>query len=113
LVALKPQLGATVKLNVDGSYLGNPDLSGFKYLIKDTNDNWLFGFSNSCGITTNMIAKLQAIFHNFQMVWNNGFQHVKCELDCQSTLTLIKEGVLTTHPYAPVINLIKIFINYP
>ena len=51
--------------------------------------------------------------HNFQMVWNNGFRHVECELDCQSTLTLIKEGVLTTHPYAPVIDLIKIFIDYP
>jgi len=59
LVAWKPPLGATVKLNVDGSYLGNPSRSRFEYLIKDTNGNWLFGFSSSCGITTNMNAKPQ------------------------------------------------------
>jgi len=47
------------------------------------------------------------------MAWNNGFRHAECESDCQSALTLIKEGVPATHPYAPVIDLIKRFIDYP
>jgi len=113
LVAWKPPVGAAVKLNVDGSSLGNPGHYGFRGLIRDTNGNWLFGFFGSCGITTNMNAELQAIFHGLQMAWNNGFQHVECESDCQLALSLIKEGVPTTHPYAPVIDLIKRFIDYP
>jgi len=47
------------------------------------------------------------------MAWNNCFRHVECKWDCQAALIFIKEGVPTTHPYAPVIDLIKRFINYP
>jgi hypothetical protein len=38
---------------------------------------------------------------------------VECESDCQSALKLIKEAVPTTHLYAPIIDLIKRFIDYP
>jgi len=113
LVAWKPPVGAAVKLNMDGSSLGNSGHYEFRGLIRDTNGNWLFDFFVSCGITTNMNAELQTIFHDLQMAWNNGFRHVECESYCQSTLTLIKEEFSTTHPHAPVIDLIKRFIDYP
>jgi ribonuclease HI len=113
LVSWKPPSGAAVKLNVDGSSVGNPGRSGFGGLIRDTNDNWLLGFSGSCGITTNINAELQAIFYGLEKAWSHGCRHVKSESDCQSALKLIKEWVPTTHPYAPIIDLIKRFIDYP
>jgi hypothetical protein len=104
LVSWKPPSGAAVKLNVDGSSLGNPGRSGFGGLIRDTNGNWLLGFSGSCGITTNINAELQAIFYGLEKAWSHGYRHVECESDCQSALKLIKEGVpIQTHLYAPII----------
>ncbi|PNX58316.1 hypothetical protein L195_g059131, partial [Trifolium pratense] len=67
----------------------------------------------SGGITTNINAELQAILHSFQMAWNNGYRYVECESDCQSDLNFIQDEVHTTHLYAPVIDLIKRFIDYP
>jgi hypothetical protein len=110
LVSWKPPSGAAVKLNVDGSSLGNPGRSGFGGLIRDTNGNWLLGFSGSCGITTNINAELQAIFYGLEKAWSHGYRHVECESDCQSALKLIKEGVPTIYLYAPIIDLIKRFI---
>jgi hypothetical protein len=96
LVSWKPPSGATVKLNVDGSSLGNPGCSGFGGLICDTNGNWLLGFSGSCGITTNINAELQAIFYSLEKAWCYGYRYVEYESDCQLALKLIKEGIHTT-----------------
>ncbi|PNX82209.1 ribonuclease H [Trifolium pratense] len=81
MVAWKPPTSPAVKLNVDGSSLGNPVRCGF--------------------------GELQAILHGLQMAWNNGFRRVECESDCQSALDFIQNGVPTTHLYTPVIDLIK------
>ncbi|CAJ2664582.1 unnamed protein product [Trifolium pratense] len=47
------------------------------------------------------------------MAWNNGYRYVECESDCQLDLNFIQDEVHTTHLYAPVIDLIKKFIDYP
>ncbi|CAJ2664588.1 unnamed protein product [Trifolium pratense] len=47
------------------------------------------------------------------MAWNIGYRYVECESDCQSDLNFIQDEVHTTHLYAPVIDLIKRFIDYP
>jgi hypothetical protein len=47
-----------------------------------------------------------------EKAWSYGYRHVECESNYQSALKLIKEGVTTTHPYAPIIDLIERFIDY-
>ncbi|XP_045797907.1 uncharacterized protein LOC123892111 [Trifolium pratense] len=67
---------------------------------------------SQAGITTNINAELQTILNGLQMAWNNGFLYVECKSDCQSALNFIHDGVPTTHLYAPVIDLIRRFIDY-
>lgn len=69
----KPPSGAEAKLNVDDNSFCNSGLIG---LIYELNGNWLLGFSCGCDIITNMNEKLQAIFHNLEMTWGHGYQHV-------------------------------------
>lgn len=55
---------------------------GLEGLIWDIDGNWLLGFPSNYDITINMNVELQAIFHDLQMAWNNGFWPVECESDC-------------------------------
>jgi len=59
-------------------------------------------------LTTNINAELRAISYGLQIIWDHGFRDIICELDSQTTLTLIKDGVLLTHSYhkscAPLID---------
>jgi len=61
-------------------------------------------FAESYGYITNIKIELCVISYGMQITWDHDFRDIICELDSQTTLTFIKDGVLPTHPYA--INLI-------
>ncbi|KAG4980184.1 hypothetical protein JHK82_033420 [Glycine max] len=60
------QFQHAVKLKVDGSFIGNPSLSGFGGLLHDSLVQWLGGFVDSCSHSTNMEAEFQAIH---KVIW--------------------------------------------
>lgn len=99
----------TVKLNVDGSYLGNLGRSGYGGIIHNSSGAWLLGFSGSCGFTTNLNAELQAIAHGLELSWSRGYREVMCESNSETALALVKDGVQQTHPYAPIVDYIRSF----
>jgi ribonuclease HI len=49
-------------LNVDGSSIGNPDISGFGGLIRKVDGGWVHGFSGNVGHTNILHAELMAIY---------------------------------------------------
>lgn len=113
MVAWLPPHENYVKLNVDGSSLGNPGSSGYGGLIRSTTGEWIMGFSGFCGITTNLNAELLAIAYGLHIAWGKGYKEVICESDSQMSLDLIAKRVLVTHPYAPLIEHIRSFISRP
>ena len=54
-----------VKLNTDGSSLGNPGLAGGGGVIHDIEGAWIMGFVRNIGITSRYIAELWALRDGF------------------------------------------------
>ena len=50
-----------IKLNTDGSAIGNPGLAGAGGILGDSSGWWLLGFSLNLGIVTNNMAELAAV----------------------------------------------------
>lgn len=101
----------TVKVNVDGSSLGNPGKAGFGGVIRDQDGRWICGFYGHLGMGTNLFPELQAIKHGFLLAWQKGYSSVICESDSQEALNLIHSADVRMHCYGVVISDIKVLIN--
>jgi len=49
------------KLNTNGASLGNLGKAGGEGIIRDSQGNWVKGFSRSIGYTTSVMSKLWAL----------------------------------------------------
>nr|KYP45057.1 hypothetical protein KK1_033419 [Cajanus cajan] len=55
-----------IKVNIDGNSVGNPKVSGFGGLIRDSYAQWKIEFSSYNGIATNMSFELMVITMGFK-----------------------------------------------
>jgi len=76
-----------IKLNNDGSSLGNPGPSSFRGIMRDSHGLWLSGFY---GHTTNMHAELFAILNEMHHTWNNKFRHIIIEINFLASIHLVE-----------------------
>ena len=70
-----------IKLNTDGSSLGNPGLAGARGIFRDFSGNWVSGFSLRLGLASNNIAKLWAIRQGPMLAWDLDFKFNQLETD--------------------------------
>ena len=75
-----PTLG-WVKLNTDGSSLGNPDQAGGGGVIRDHAGHWIRGFTRRVGVTTSLAAELWALRDGLSLIVDMGFLYVSIEMD--------------------------------
>jgi ribonuclease HI len=90
-------------LNVDGSSLGNPDVSGFGGLLRNDYDAWYCGFADNIGFSNILLAKLLAVYHGFRMTCEFGMSESVCYFDSKTTIKLIKEPVNDWHHYVAIL----------
>lgn len=88
-VVWTPPLGNIIKVNVDGSSLGNHGPAGFGGLIRNNAGEWICGFSGSCGYADNLTAEVHAIKHGVELAWDKGFKDVILESDSKCVLDLL------------------------
>ena len=50
-----------IKLNIDGSAIGNPRLAGARGLLRDGLGEWITGFSLHLGLASNNMAELAVV----------------------------------------------------
>ena len=50
-----------IKLNMDGSVIGNPGVASVGSLLRNSASAWISGFSLNMGITSNNIAELGVV----------------------------------------------------
>jgi ribonuclease HI len=62
-----------VKLDVDGSSLGNPGRIGTGGLIRNTGGTFIVGFTMFAG---NLLPELLGVLHGLKLAWNKGFRKV-------------------------------------
>ena len=76
-----------VKLNIDGSSLGNPGPSGARGVLRDSDGNVLSSFSLFLGSRTNMEAEALALLDGMQIT--AGFHELQVEMDSQALLNMV------------------------
>ncbi|GAU46107.1 hypothetical protein TSUD_95790 [Trifolium subterraneum] len=64
-----PTGGTCMILNVDGSSIGNPGVSGFRGLIRNSDDAWVQGFVGNMGFSNILHAELLA-HHYAAIIYN-------------------------------------------
>ncbi|KAL0012166.1 hypothetical protein SO802_007274, partial [Lithocarpus litseifolius] len=78
-----------VKLNTDGSSLGNPGRAGGGGLIRDEEGNWIVGFACKIGSTTSFLAELWALRDGLNLCLSYNFDAVEVELDAKAIVDAI------------------------
>ena len=79
------------KLDVDGSFFGNPGRTGLGGLVRTEDGNWVVLFSGYIGMSTNLHGELLALWHGLQVAWDMGLHQILCCSD--SVVSLVNKGV--------------------
>ncbi|PNX62930.1 ribonuclease H, partial [Trifolium pratense] len=98
-------------LNVDGSSIGNPGISGYGGIIGNADGTWVHGFVGNFGVTNILHAELMAIYKGLHLAWELNITDSWCYSNSVMTLKLITETVDEWHHYAAIINNIKDILN--
>ncbi|GAU12283.1 hypothetical protein TSUD_141910 [Trifolium subterraneum] len=99
--------GTGMILNVDGSSLGNPGISGFGGLIHNADGAWVLGFFGNLGVNNILHAELRAIYKGLLLAWDLNIKDLWCYSDSEMAIKLISESVDQWHHYAAILNNIQ------
>ena len=80
-----------VKLNTNGSSIGNPGLARGEGLIRNTNGEWVRGFVRAIGITTSAAAELWAFRDRIHLYIALKILVVIIELDAKLVVDLLQK----------------------
>ena len=100
-----------VKLNIDGSSLGNPGVAGFGGLIRAEGGVWVLGFSNYIPWADNLCVELLALRFGLQLAWQHGFRKIICEVDCMEVVRLVLHETSSFHRYVAIIRDIQSLLS--
>lgn len=80
-VKWNPPASGWLKLNVDGTSLGNPGLSGARGAIRDSRDELIAGFAIFTATSTNNFAEFMGLLQGLRIARFLGLQQVEIEMD--------------------------------
>ncbi|KAL0016783.1 hypothetical protein SO802_003852 [Lithocarpus litseifolius] len=83
----KPQVG-WARLNIDGTALGNPGRSGCGGLIRNSQGEWMGGFSRRLGCSNSFIAELWALRDGLNLCHELNLNAVEIHLDASAIYCL-------------------------
>ena len=89
---LKPATG-WLKLNTDGSMVGDSGVVGCGGLIRDSNGLWITGFAKPTIAFSSLAAKLFALREGLTLCVELQAQAVEVELDAFATISLISSNI--------------------
>ncbi|GAU24184.1 hypothetical protein TSUD_84190 [Trifolium subterraneum] len=99
--------GIGMILNVDGSSIGNPGISGFGGLIQNFDRTWVHGFAGNIGFSNILHAELLAMYHGLVLAWKLNIKDMWCYSDSKTAIKLLSDHVNEWHHYAAIIYNIK------
>ena len=79
-----------VKLNSDGSSMGNPGHAGGGGIIRNAEGKWIKGYERSIGNTTSIAAELWALRDGIQLCLELNLPAVIIELDAMLVVNLLR-----------------------
>ncbi|KAK9284263.1 hypothetical protein L1049_023433 [Liquidambar formosana] len=87
----KPSSGV-IKLNTDGSSLGNPRPAGMGGLFRNEQGSWIMGYAFKMGHAHSLEAELCSIRMGLRIAWEHGITSLQVESDCEVVVNLILRG---------------------
>ncbi|KAJ6420916.1 hypothetical protein OIU84_028322 [Salix udensis] len=92
-----------VKINVDGSSLGNLGRIGAGGLIRASTGNFLVGFTIFAGVACNLLPELLAIAKGLKLAWDRGYRKINCHSNSKDALRLLSANQVGFHKYRALI----------
>ncbi|KAK1412939.1 hypothetical protein QVD17_34560 [Tagetes erecta] len=97
-----------LKLNTDGSSLGNPGASSYGGVIRNDCGEWVLGYVGNIGFDTSLASEIWGITMGLRLIRVMELKNVIIETDCQAALLLITvKSVDKSHPLYWMINSCK------
>ncbi|GAU41733.1 hypothetical protein TSUD_349940 [Trifolium subterraneum] len=90
-------------LNVDESSIGNPGVSGFGGLIRNSEGAWAHGFAGNICFSNILHVELMALYHGILLAWQLNIKELWCYSDFETAIKLIIEPVDEWHHYAAIL----------
>ncbi|KAF7830841.1 reverse transcriptase [Senna tora] len=92
-----------LKLNTDGSCLGNPGSMAAAGIIRDSNGNWISGFSKQLGFGNSLKAELWAIALGIKLAKDLACERLVVESDSLYAVNLITDNnICVSHALGPL-----------
>ncbi|KAF5475233.1 hypothetical protein F2P56_007063 [Juglans regia] len=91
---VKPRIGR-LKLNLDGSYFGNPSPVGGGGQLQDNGGNLVFGFSKFFDSCSNNEAELRTVIEGIKICWQRGLMCIDIECDSLLVVSWIRSWICT------------------
>ncbi|KAL5810932.1 hypothetical protein ACOSQ4_027500 [Xanthoceras sorbifolium] len=110
-IAWQPPLNNWVKVNVDGSRIGDDGFIATGVVIIDSSKNWLKGFTVKKGYGSVLEAEMWGIFEGLKLAWDTGFRRINFEYDSKSAIDLLSREVTLNHPLFSIINCCKLYLR--
>ncbi|KAH9724217.1 putative ribonuclease H protein [Citrus sinensis] len=95
MIHWKAPIWSCVGLNTDGA-MKRSGYAGAGGLIRDSNGNWLMGFTVNLGMCSVLSAKLWGLFHGLKVACDYGFRHLQVGVDNKNVVHLLERA----HPSA-------------
>ncbi|KAK9998309.1 hypothetical protein SO802_017912 [Lithocarpus litseifolius] len=99
----KPSTG-WVRLNIDGSALGNLGRASCGGIIWNDSGDWLGGFSRSIGVTTSFIAELWALRDGLTLCHNMHYPAVDIQTDAKAVVDVINNPSYSNRVALPIVD---------
>ncbi|GLT62320.1 hypothetical protein SLA2020_349680 [Shorea laevis] len=101
-----------IKLNTDGSALGNPGLAGAGGVFRDELGRWILGFSHHVGHTSSLAAELWAIRDGLSIALSKGFNKIVLETDSKIAMALIDKCNCDYHSLGTLVTDCRILLGH-
>lgn len=88
----------SVKMNCDGSVTNHGEVAGIGGVLRNSEGDFILGFSSNVGSGTITEVELQAILVGIKLVHSCGFEKVVFESDSLVAISLVNKGCLSQHP---------------
>ncbi|CAL2266964.1 unnamed protein product [Prunus armeniaca] len=108
LLAWKPPLVSTMKLNIDGSRIGSSGSIAARGLIRNSVGEWVADFSANLGHGEILVAELWALYHGLKLTQSLQVTKLIVETDSTLVLHLLNAKLEPNHPLLTLLNMCRV-----
>ena len=100
-----------MKLDTDGSFIGNPGMAGCGGVIRDDRGCWIAGFSKRIGITNSLVAELWGLRDGFMLCCSLNISSLVVELDAKAIVHVLGNPSYVNNIVSPILDNCRLLVS--